>query len=156
MHTNETPEMKKKEKENERRMMKKAEMLKWKYKFSVHPNHCEWEIVHSANLLLLLLFIEVQHLSASRWFPISLFHNQPVWASTRSYYAIFRLSRRTFCVCVYAGFCLAFYIFVEILLELLPSHWQNALMMQQQRAIIAHDDSDSSPIRRNVTFKQQI
>lgn len=72
-----------KKRQNERRTRKKSRMLKWKYKFSVHPNHlyyCEWEIVHLAKLLL---FMEAQHLSASRWFPISFIHFQPARASRR-------------------------------------------------------------------------
>ena len=170
----------KRRKKNNRDEMNRAEKKCWnentnfQYIRTIYIAANEKSCIRKLALLLLLMFIEVQHLSASRWFPISLIHFQP----TRS------LSHSMSPSAVYifpsasaidtAATVVAFILHRNVLFALYPKFlfrrieklfglfasyttWQNALMMQQQLSfMMTASNSYSSHIRRNENTLWQI
>lgn len=143
----------------------KKRLFKWKYKFSVHPNHLycwEWEIVHSQALAVSVhsaKFSTCLH-HVGFLFPLFTFQQTlrlaELFMFSFSVYVLFLF----FFVSVSRSFSCAerlglfFCYFSWEIVRIVPSQWQNAF--DDATAIIVHDDSDSSPIHRNENAQANI
>lgn len=130
-------------------------MLKWKYKFSVHPNHlyyCEWEIVHSPILgatvaavaagvgVALYEFSTCLH-HVGFLFPLFTF-NQLLLISVAVHFFL------SLSLCHFFPFIAMYFVYPGVFIFSLrncsdcsPSHWR--ICVDDATAIIVHDDSET-------------